>query len=95
MTERTYSYHPRDMAIPDGWQFAGEMQGHYHGRYVWIEPMPKRNPVARKESETRRPSAGAHKQRQPVPTLCPSCYGTAVIDGVDCSLCHGEGEVWE
>jgi hypothetical protein len=27
------------MAIPDGWRFAGEMQGHYRGRYVWIEPV--------------------------------------------------------
>jgi hypothetical protein len=83
------------MAIPDGWRFAGEMQGHYHGRYVWIEPMSKRNPIARDEAATPRPSAGAHRRREPVPHVCPSCYGGAVIDGVDCSLCQGEGEVYE
>jgi len=57
--------------------------------------MAKRNPVARDEAARPRPSAGAHKQREPVPKVCPSCYGTAVVEGVDCSLCSGTGEVYE
>lgn len=95
MTETIGAYHPRHHPIPDGWEQTTELPGFHRLRFVWIEPMAKRNPIAGDEAARPRPSAGAHKQREPVPRVCPSCYGAAVIDAVQCSLCEGEGEVYE